>query len=207
MALLPQERSKQYALLVGLAAIALIWVMYEYWHMPRTEEIASLEMELETLETQNRNAQIVAARAGPEMEERLAIYERHLGRLEELIPAEQEVSVLLNQIASEALRIGVDMGSVTPQPRQEGEFYTRETYDMTVIGEYHDVGRFLASVASLPRIITPIDLQVEPGPSSPVNEQMVSPVRARFQIETYLSPREIDPLAGGQLNNAPGGGR
>lgn len=207
MALIPQERSKQIALLVGLAAIALIWVMYEYWHTPRTEEIATLEVELETLETQNRNAQIVAARTGPEMEERLAIYERHLGRLEELIPAEQEVSVLLNQIASEALRIGVDMGSVVPQPRQDGEFYSREVYEMTIIGEYHSVGRFLASVASLPRIITPIDLQVEPAPSSQVNEAMQSPVRARFQIETYLSPRELDPLGSGQLNNVAGAGR
>lgn len=206
MALLPQDRSKQIALLVGIAAIALMWVMYEYWHTPRTQEIASLEIELETLETQNRNAQIVAARAGPEMEERLAIYERHLQRLEELIPVQQEVSVLLNQIASEALRVQVDMGSVTPRPRQEGALYTRELYEMTIIGEYHNVGRFLASVASLPRIITPIDLELEPMTGSSVHEALESPVRARFQIETFLSPREVDPLAGGQMNDLAGGG-
>ena len=32
---------------------------------------------------------------------------------------------------------------------------------MSVFGEFHDVGRFLTDIASLPRILTPMDVSVE----------------------------------------------
>ncbi|TVP58652.1 MAG: hypothetical protein EA351_03300 [Gemmatimonadales bacterium] len=199
MALLPTDRSKQVALLVCILALALIYVAYEYYWTPQRAEIEVLEVRLETLEDQNRRAQVLAARGGPELEERLAVYERHLSRLEQLIPAGQEVPVLLRQIASEALRTGVDMGGIDPQPTVEGEFYSMDAYQMNVIGEFHDVGRFLTSIASLERIITPVELLIEPAPSQPVNQQMESPVRARFRIETYISPRDVDPLDAEEL--------
>lgn len=199
MALLPTERPKQVALLVCIAALALIYVGYEYYWTPERNEIESLETRLQTLEDQNRRAQVLAARGGPELEERLVVYERHLLRLEELIPAGQEVPVLLRLIASEALRTGVDMGGIDPEPTVPGEYYSMDAYGMNVVGEYHDVGRFLTAIASLERIITPVDLLIEPAPSQPVNQQMESPVRASFRIETYISPRQVDPLEAEEL--------
>lgn len=192
MALLPTERHKQAALLVGFLAIGLGYAFFEYWYSPRKAEVEALEVRLEQLETSNRRAQVVVARGGAQLEERLAVYERHLARMEELIPSSEEVPVLLRSLASEALRAGVDMGDLNPQAALPGEFYTRENYEMTVVGEYHAVGRFLASVASLPRIITPVDLLLEPFSGQPINEDMVAPVVARFRIETYISPRTPD---------------
>ena len=151
MALLPQERYKQYALLVGIAAIALGYAFFEYWYTPRAEVVERLEVRLEALQDQNRRAQVIAARGGPELEERLAVYERHLARMEELIPRTGEVPALLNTITSQANRYGVVMGSLRPEPLVEGEHYTLESYQLTVLGEFHQVGQFLTSIASLER--------------------------------------------------------
>ncbi|TVR53599.1 MAG: hypothetical protein EA421_10315 [Gemmatimonadales bacterium] len=201
MALLPTERPRQAALLVGILAIAAGYAFFEYWYAPRAEVISAMEVRLQTLDDSNRRAQVLSARGVSDLEERLAVYERHLGRLEELIPATGEVPTLLRTISSEALRTGVELGGLRPEPPMEGEFYTRDSYEMDVIGEYHDVGRFLAIVASLPRIMTPRDLEMEPF-TGQSGQEMTSPVRARFRLETYLSPRTPDPLADGSLDSA-----
>ena len=188
MGLIPDARSSQYALLVGIAAIALTYVFFEYWYTPRVEEVERLQSRLELLQDQNRRAQILAARGGPELEERLAVYERHLNRMEELIPRSGEVPALLNTITAEATRYGVIMGSLRPEPLREDEFYTRESYQITVIGEFHRVGQFLTSVASLPRIITPVDLEMTPYTGAVPPAGVQSPVTVSFRIETYQAP-------------------
>jgi type IV pilus assembly protein PilO len=192
MALLPKERHKQACLLVGILAIGLGWAFFEYWYTPRQAEVEALETRLVQLQDQNRRAQVLAARGATDLEEGLAIYERHLQRMEELIPREAEVPVLLRTITSEAMRAGVDMGSLRPEPSREGPFYTLDAYEMAVIGEYHDVGHFLTLVASLPRIMTPVDLELQPFTGA-VAADMESPVVARFRLETYLSPLGPDP--------------
>jgi type IV pilus assembly protein PilO len=196
MALIPQERHKQYAILVGIAAIALTYAFFEYWYSPRAEEVETLQSRLELLQDQNRRAQVIAARGGPELEERLAVYERHLARMEELIPRRGEVPTLLNTITSEANRYGVVMGSLRPEALVDEVFYVRESYQISVAGDFHDVGRFLTSIASLPRIISPVDLQIEPYRGQVQPPGATFPVLASFRIETYQAPAAEDPLLG-----------
>ncbi|TVP42529.1 MAG: hypothetical protein EA350_15425 [Gemmatimonadales bacterium] len=188
MGLIPTERHRQYALLAGIAAIALTYVFFEYWYTPRAAEVERLETRVEMLQDQNRRAQVVAARGGTELEERLAVYERHLARLEQLIPSTGEVPALLNTITTQANRYGVTMGSLRPEPLVAEEFYTRESYAMQVAGDFHQVGQFLTSIASLARIITPVDLEIAPYTGNIGTRGVQNPVFASFRIQTYTSP-------------------
>lgn len=186
MALLPEDPKQQKLLVAGLAVAAILYAFWSYWYSPKREEIAGLEERLETLETQNRRAQILATRGRKELEERLQVYERHIARLEELIPRGEEVPELLDAMALEARRTGVDLALMRPEPPDEGEFYTRRSYSMGVIGPYHEVGRFLTSIASLPRIVTPVDLSLEPTTGTTSAGEEVPMVEARFRILTYV---------------------
>jgi type IV pilus assembly protein PilO len=188
MALIPQERHKQIALLVGFVALTAIYGFFEWVYSPEARQVETLEARLEQLEDNNRRAQIVAARAGADLEERLAVYERHLRRLEELIPRAEEVPALLRSIATEAYQARVEPGDYRPEPSSPGEFYHRETYEMSAVGEYHDVARFLTAVASLPRIITPMDMELAPFAGAPPRHDSENPVVARFRIQTYILP-------------------
>lgn len=194
MALIPDEQHKRVALMVGVLALGALYLAHAYWYTPRSERIAQLEARVTQIEDQNRRAQIIAARGGEELEARLAAYERHVARLEQLIPAGEEVPALLSAIAMEAQRVRVTMDGFQPEPSQPGEFYTRESYEMSVIGEYHDVGRFLTAIASLPRIITPVDLRLQTAAGAAVRDDVESPVRAEFRIRTYVLPG--DPVPG-----------
>jgi type IV pilus assembly protein PilO len=186
MRLLPQEQSKQIALLVGVAAVAAFYAVYTYWYSPQRDEIAVLEVHLEQLRARNLQAQVVAARGGVGLEERLAVYERHVERLEQLIPEGEELPTLMNSITLEAQRAGVDLTGLNPDESVPGELYTLQSYEVNVVGDYHPVGRFLTAVASLPRIITPVGLELEVFEGTLVRNEMESPVSATFRVETYV---------------------
>ena len=187
MALLPQEPKQQKALggiIAGVAVAALFW---NFWATPKAEEIFTLEERVENLEDRNQNARIQAARGEEGLEENLATFERHIRRLEQLVPRAQEVPTLLVDMTTEAERLDIEPINFTPNPEEPGIAYNRVTYDVSWVGEYHAMGQFLASIASLSRIITPIGLQLEPytGNDYP---QYVAPVLATFTIETYILP-------------------
>lgn len=200
MALLPQETPKQIALLAAILALGGMYAFYTYWYEPRALEIGEMEARLSQLETMNRQAQVVSTRSGPDLAERLAVYERHVDRLEELIPAREEVATLMNSLTLEAQRAGVDLTSLTPEAPLPGELYTLQSYGVSVVGDFHDVGRFLSAVASLPRIVTPVDLVIEPFAGAAVRLQMTAPVFAQFRVQTYVLPG-----AGLSVETAPPG--
>lgn len=191
MALIPDEPKKRNAYVATIAAVAVVALVYQFIYAPRSEEIATDREHLESLEEANRSAQLTYARGGGDIEEQLALYERHVIQLEQLIPASEEVSALLNSITTEARSSNVELANIAPEGQQPGTYYTRDSYGMSAIGEYHDVGRFLTAIASLPRIITPLDVDLSQFQNPEIYaDRMQDPVQVTFRIETFVLPEE-----------------
>lgn len=190
MALIPTDPKQRNALLIGILAAAGFYFFWTYWYGPRNTEVQDMEARLELLESENRRAQILAARGGDDLQEKIAQYERHVAQLEQLIPESDEVAALLNDITREARTIGLEFNSMHPEPEEPGAFYTRKTHEIAVIGDYHDIGRYLAAIASLPRIITPVDLELTRFDGDASMWDFESPAVARLRIQTYLLPDE-----------------
>jgi type IV pilus assembly protein PilO len=189
MALIPQEPKQRNAVLVGLVVVAAFYAFNSLWWGPKKEEIAQLDERYETLEGQNRRAEILATRGADDLVDRLALYERHIAELERLIPRRQEVPALIADVTRAAIRTDVEVSDFRPAGEELGAFYTKSSYEFQVIGDYHNVGDYLASIASLPRIVTPVDLELsEFRGAEVVAADMESPVLARFRIETYVLP-------------------
>lgn len=184
----PTDPTQRNWMLFGLALLVLIVPFVMYYEGPRDETIEGLRDRLETLNIQNRQAAVILARGGQDLEERMALYERHVSRLEELIPAQEEVPVLLDDIQRRARLVGVEVQGLDPEPTEAAGPYNRTGYLMSVVGEYHDVARFLTDIASLSRIVTPVQVEVERFPTPQTFPDMESPVVATFRIETYVLP-------------------
>ena len=184
----PKQRQKLrvYAVLV----VGIGYLFYDYVYAPKRAELATLESRLETVENQNRTARSVTEGSGAEeVERRLALYRDQLQTVEGLIPSSEELPDLLDAISAEAQRTGVDVTLIQPVGATEEEYYTRRVYDIAVRGSYHAIGDFLTRVASLPRIVTPIDLSMTADRAS--SPDRASRLDARFSIETYvISPTE-----------------
>ena len=86
MALIPDDPKQRNALVIGVVALAGFYFFWSMWYSPRAEQVVSLETRLEQLERENQRAQTVATRGTEGLEERLALYERHMIQLEQLIP-------------------------------------------------------------------------------------------------------------------------
>ncbi|NIP81809.1 MAG: type 4a pilus biogenesis protein PilO [Gemmatimonadetes bacterium] len=182
---LPDDPTKQRRVLLGLLPILLL-VAYWYWpHSGAVEEVDAMRTRLENLEARNSQARLRAPQSA-QLEERLAQFERHIQRLEQLVPRSEEVSRLLNTISERADQIGVEVARFNPGATAPGPHYNRRVFEMTVLGSYHEVGRFLSEIGSLPRIVTPINLNMQPDDRR--ERDQGQGLRASFQIETYVLP-------------------
>lgn len=187
MGLLPSDPNQQKKLLIGLVPLLLLLAYWYLFHGAKAEEVAAMETRLESLEQNNNTARTIASQGSTEeLARRLELYEEHMQRLEQLIPMGEEVPDLLNMIASRAEISGVQLSLMRPEEDVATEFYRRVTYQMGVIGDYHDIGAFLAEVGSLPRIVTPIDLTLRR------RAQDRRALEASFRIETYILPQPGD---------------
>ena len=175
-------------MLGGLVCLVVIVPFRMYYLAPRQEANAEVQARVESLEEQNRRAGVLSARGGGDLQERMALYERHVAKLEELIPGQEEVVILLDDIQSRARLVDVDVQSLDPEPPEVLEFYDKNAYSMSVVGEYHAVARFLTEIASLSRIVTPVQLDVQLHPQPQQYPELESPVIANFRIETYVLP-------------------
>ncbi len=190
MALIPDDPKQRNALLIGLLVAALFYVFWSYWYSPRKTEVDEMATRVEQLESENNRAQIISTRGGgiAQLQERLALYERHVAQLERLIPASEEVPALLSDISTVARQTGVNDASLRPEADAAGAFYTRKSYELEVVGEYHNIGQFLARIASLDRIITPVDVELTRFQGNRDLLDMQEPLTARLRIQTYIVP-------------------
>ncbi len=198
----PSDPTQRNWMLGGIVAFALIYPFASFFMTPRNEANDVVRDRLESLQIQNRQAGVILARGGEDLENRMATYERHVARLEELIPAQEEVPALVDDIQARARVSGVEVVGLDPEPTEPAGPYNRTGYQMTVVGDYHDVGRFLTEIASLPRIVTPVQVDMESYLGVSQRADMVSPVLATFRIETYVLPDGAAAIAPAEM---PGG--
>ncbi len=195
----PDDPTQRNWMLAGILALGAIVPYNMYLLSPRQESNAQLLQRVESLETVNRRASVLAAQGGGELQERLALYEAHVAELERLIPGQEEVPALIDDIGTRARIMNVDLRELQPQPRQPGEHYDLTAYNMAVVGEYHSVARFLTEIASLSRIVTPRQVGVQLFGQPQQYRDLEAPVIATFSIETYVLPAESAGPAPAQI--------
>lgn len=194
---IPKDPAGQKRFLIGALPILAALAYWQFVHGGKQEEIAELEEHYEALETKNAaNRGKTSPAAIRAQQQKLALYDQHMKRLEELIPLREEVPGLLRDLTARAGDAGVDLRLLEPEGDEPGQFYTQQSYKISVIGAYHAIGRFLAQAGSLPRIITPIEVSV----SAPDRAQLDRPGGARlqadFRIRTYIIPPDTLRPAG-----------
>lgn len=187
MSLLPADPVRRGAVLAAFLALSCVYFTHTCHYAPGTERVRTAGLRLVRLEEADRGARADAAPGEAGLEERLALYQEHIVRLEQLFPADEEVAALLEAVSDEERRAGVEVTMMRPEPVEAGGFYDRLSYEVAVRGGYHAVGAFLAAIASLERIVAPADLAVTPGgPSGAEDGPYDGTVSATFRIRTYV---------------------
>lgn len=185
----PDLRKK--LLLYGVLFVGVAGLFVNYVYLPKRAQINELQARLANIQLQNTTARSLTQGANSEadVEKRLQLYRDQLQAVEGLIPSSEELPDLLDAISVEAQRSRVEISLIQPVGATEEAYYTRRTYDMAVLGSYHDVGEFLTRVASLSRVVTPLNLVLTPKTDAGDEDAGgTQRLEARFSLETYVIP-------------------
>ncbi len=186
MGFLPSDPARQKRVLIGILPIIAVFAYWYFVYQNETAEIADMQAHVEELDTRNRVARVQVQRGGPDLEKRVGLYQQYMTRLERLIPDREEVPELLHSMNLQAQENGVELAMMKPLEEQPTDYYTRQVYDMAVLGSYHDIGRFLSAIGSLPRIVAARDLAL--APEAGTNRDGTQRLQATFRIETFVLP-------------------
>jgi Tfp pilus assembly protein PilO len=155
------------------------------WTFPSgSEKIADLKSQYE-----QKSAELARARASvadlPRFE---AEYEQLHQRWEmasELLPTERQLPTLLRKITLAGQQTGVTFTMVRPGAVQPSDFHTEMPIAVSVAGDYHAVGSFLAELANLRRIITVSNVKLKAnGGNDPLQTTSVEFTASAYSLNT-----------------------
>jgi Tfp pilus assembly protein PilO len=188
MGFLPDDPKDQQRLLGVILPIALVALFYFYLYKPRGTELVELEERISDMEAQNEVARARTVNLDG-LREDLVLAERRFAALERLVPTGEEIPEIYEAIASESEALKLDMRNVIPIEAEadSGAYFMRQNWEMEVEGSYHDIGRFLARVASFDRIVRPQVREIRPVEGA---GDGTHPVTVYFELETFVLPLE-----------------
>jgi type IV pilus assembly protein PilO len=188
--------------LIGMAVVAFA-LAGAFWYFPyqsKNEQLATIEAHVEALEAVNSRAQKEMAKGNvTELRAQADAYKQSLSVMRQLVPTNNEVPLLLDQVSTAARRANLDIGAVTPEAVIPGTEFDTYRYKVGLVGSYHELGRFFANVGSLTRIVAPVDVKLQPAQSSLTRRsKTASLIQADMEIRTYVARTTPIPSGGGQ---------
>lgn len=176
-----------FLIFLGLGAIGAYW--YFLWN-PKRADMATIQTEIDSLTAQVDSARAdLAAGTVEDLRQRIARFETNLAVMRRLVPTQNEVTVLIDDIASRAALRGVEIAQFNRQTADPGEMFDTHRYGFSVFGHYDEVGEFLTDIARLERIMVPYNLSLQPAQEQ---EQLAygdttgALLRVDFQLRTFV---------------------
>lgn len=103
----------------------------------------------------------------------LPLYDEQIVAMNKLIaarlaklPKQIDLPNLIEDISKIGMSLGLTFRSIRPQTEVRHDFYTTLPIDITVLGSYHQFGRFAHHIAALRRIVTLDDFKITPVSAS-----------------------------------------
>ena len=169
------------------------------WTFPKgSEHVAELKAQYE-----QKAAELARARASvadlPRFE---AEYEQLHQRWElasELLPTDRQLPTLLRKITLAGQQTGVTFTMFRPAGMKPSDYHTEMPINVSVSGDYHSVGSFLAELSNMRRIVTVSNLKLTPNAKSDgAGSTQAEFTASAYSLNTTPAPAATpDPNKGG----------
>ena len=222
---IPQDQRSQVLLLIIVGCLAGGYFAWDKFQSPRRAQAIAAQNQIDSLNAVIRKAKADLASGSVEsMRRAVEQYRAALGLMRRLVPEQNEVPTLLDDISNRVKVRGVSLGSFQPlasepgpalaltfrepgdtgKPKRPSEpAFDIYRYRLQVYGHYDQIGEFLADVASLPRIMVPQDLVLRSASQQSqhlVGDTLGALLEASFDLRTYVKRIPRKPAAGGTGN-------
>lgn len=153
---------------VKLSSVILLMVVIGgtgYWFQIR-HQMVKLSTEKATEQSQKTKYKIKQKKASqlPAYKAQLEEMEIILNSMLKQLPSKNQMSDIIVDISQTALATGIHNELFKPGTELIKEFYAEKPISLRMIGTYHDFGKFVSGVASLPRVVilTMHDITIKP---------------------------------------------
>ncbi|MCK5497804.1 MAG: type 4a pilus biogenesis protein PilO [Gammaproteobacteria bacterium] len=147
------------AIVIALVCAGIAYVFWLKDIEPQLVDLAKAEEEeitlRQTLDTKQRKAANLEA-----LKEQLAEMKQSFGDMIRQLPDKTEVAGLIVDISQTGLAAGLTFELFKPGKEKPAEFYSELPISIRVVGEYHQFGEFVSGIATLPRIVTTHDINI-----------------------------------------------
>jgi len=177
----------QKIILVSCFTIAVLYVFFFTEVVPFTYKARQAEAEGLHAHLSELSADLTKARAAvanlPALEAEYAEVERRWASMSDLLPSSKEIASLLTKVTVAGQESGIDFALFQPGAQKVEEFFVTYPAQYRIEGGYHEVGRFMAEVANLDRIVNISDLNL--AATKPDEDHPKRTVVASFIAEAY----------------------
>lgn len=194
MAAMPTSQRDQGMLLLAIVAFGGVFLYWNFVFQPKKEELDLLVTRIENLDASNgRVRRSLAGGSVDSLDKQRTELDENLRVMRTLIPTGNEVPALLDQILAAARQGNTEVGDFAPSQTVQGTTFDTYGFRLTLRGTYHQIGEVLTAIASLQRIIVPVNVSLTPtaetGRRDPApGEQLLT---ANVDVQTYVVRTEL----------------
>ncbi|HTR21856.1 MAG TPA: type 4a pilus biogenesis protein PilO [Gemmatimonadales bacterium] len=219
---IPKDTRGQILFLIIVACLAGGYFLWDLKVSKIGDQVAETQRDVDSLNAIVKKAKADLASGSVEsMRAAVEQYRAALGRMRQLVPEQNEVPTLIDDISTKAKLRGITVGrfaplSVEPGPGLALKFQAETTstgkkkppepafdiyrYRLEVYGHYDQLGEFITDVASLGRIMVPQDVVLKPaaqGTQKLLSDTLGALLEANLTLRTYVKRKPSTPAAGG----------
>jgi len=183
----------QRTLLGVVLSLGLIGVFFFTKVLPVTfpsqqEKIATMKADYEKKSNELARARATVADL-PRFEAEYAQLHERWTAAAELLPTDHQLPVLLRKISLAAQQTGIEFSVFRPNDAATRDHYVELPIQLSISGDYHKIGSFMAELANMRRIVTVSNLKLTARSSSS------GTTAAEFSASAYsLSPDAATPV-------------
>ncbi len=143
-------------------SVILIVLFFFFIFSPKSKEIRGLNQKISQIDKQIAVHEEQVRKLDDLIVENTLLKKR-LAKLQEQLPEEKEVSVLLKQISDLSLTSGLQILLWKPEARKTDPsgLYIEIPVKVEVLAEYHRLGDFLSQISRLPRLVNISDMSLK----------------------------------------------
>jgi type IV pilus assembly protein PilO len=174
--------------LVGVVFFIMAYFWYSRVYTPQTNQIASKQSEYQTMITNLRNVEMKSKSLDALQAEYKSLLTRYR-EIEQLLPEVKMVPSFLVQLHTASSLTGTKIVSIAPEPIKSESFYNVASFDVKLVGGYHDFGKFISYIANFPFIVNVSNMEitaVTPASNSDKKKEDEITITAEFTLSTYF---------------------
>jgi len=193
-----KDSNTQKILLGALAFFIVVYFWYSRVYSKYDHMIDQKSQEFERITTDLRNVEMKAKSLDALKIEYTDLVDRY-HQIEALLPEVKQIPSFLVQLHTASSLTGTKITGIQPLPTASEQFYNIASFEISMTGSYHDLGKFTSYVANFPFItnvsdmqISAVDVAISSAPDEATMGEVVKreTVAAVFTLSTYYVKEE-----------------